>query len=336
MPVARIVGGIGRVLVTAGLVLLLFVAYQLWGTGFAEAQAQDDLRDAFSASLGSAPAPAPAPAQSPAVTGAPTAPGTDAPGATAPATTSAPEPPVGTAVAILRIPRIGVDKAVVEGVGIDDLRKGPGHYPSTPLPGEAGNAAIAGHRTTYGAPFGDLGELGEGDEILVTTRAGEFRYVVDQVSVVSPAQVEVLAPTTEARLTLTTCHPKYSARQRLVISGVLAGPAAAPDAAAPPTSTPPDDAGDGGGAAAGGTTTTAAASGEDAAAALDDPSLAGDPSARVPATAWAAVTGAVALAAWAVGRRWRRLPSYAAALPFGALALFQCFEHVARMLPANI
>jgi sortase A len=127
----------------------------------------------------------------------------------------------------------------VEGVSVRDLQKGPGHYPSTPLPGQAGNAAIAGHRTTYGAPFGDLGRLATGDEMLVTTRAGEFRYVIDRIDIVSPGQVEVLDPTPEARLTLTTCHPKYTARQRLVVSGVLVGPAPADPA---PTATVPADA----------------------------------------------------------------------------------------------
>ena len=87
-----------------------------------------------------------------------------------------PPPPSGEAVAIIRIPKIGVDQAVVEGVSLASLRKGPGHYPSTPLPGEAGNAAIAGHRTTYGAPFNRLDELVAGDEIQVTTVRGSYTY----------------------------------------------------------------------------------------------------------------------------------------------------------------
>jgi sortase A len=378
MPVARIVGGIGRVLITAGLVLLLFVAYQLWGTGLAEARAQDDLRDDFAAALAAPPATTPpTTAEPPPDDGrGPTAP-TTAPATTTPAA-PAPRPPQGEAVAIIRIPRLGLDKAVVEGVTVGDLKKGPGHYPSTPMPGEAGNAAIAGHRTTYGAPFGDLGELVAGDEILVTTRAGEFRYVVDRTSIVSPSQVEVLDPTPEARLTLTTCHPKYTARQRLIVSGVLAGPAPAPAAPAPATDVvpaddvpddgvpageapadelPADDVPEDGGPDAGvpddGATETGGTDGEGAVGAgaegdvggaapssggatLDDPSLAGDPAARVPAAAWAGVTALVALAAWAIGQRWRRWPAYLLALPLGALALFQCFEQVARLFPANV
>ena len=72
-------------------------------------------------------------------------------------------------MARLEIPRIGVDEIVVAGVGVDDLHKGPGHYPDTPLPGERGNVAIAGHRTTYGAPFHDIDELQPGDEVVATT-----------------------------------------------------------------------------------------------------------------------------------------------------------------------
>ncbi len=365
MPVARIVAGIGKVLITAGLLLLLFVAYQLWGTGLAEARAQDDLRDEFAAALATTTTSAPTSSTTTtaAVTSTTTAPdgtATSAPATSTPVTTApaappptaAPRVPPGSAVAIIRIPRIGLDKAVVEGVTVGDLEKGPGHYPSTPLPGRPGNAAIAGHRTTYGAPFGELGELDEGDEILVTTREGEFRYLVDGVRVVSPRQVEVLDPSEEARITLTTCHPRYSARQRLVVTGVLAGPAATPEAPpAPPTPEPdpgvaaPSDGVDGSQdtlpADGDGPGTTAAAPEPEVPAAarpdaIDDPSLAGDPAARVPAASWAAVTAAVALVAWAVGRRWRPWPSYLLALPFGAVALFRCFEQVARLLPANI
>ena len=84
------------------------------------------------------------------------------------------------------IPKIGVDKIVVEGVGRNDLRKGPGHYPDTPMPGQPGNAAIAGHRTTYGAPFNRIDELEPGDEILVTTLQGPFTYEVTGTEIVTP------------------------------------------------------------------------------------------------------------------------------------------------------
>src|SRR5205085_1071336 len=83
-------------------------------------------------------------------------------------------------VAQLRIPKIGLDSIVVNGVGRSDLRKGPGHYPDTPLPGQRGNAAIAGHRTTYGAPFGNLDQLAPGDSIIVRTLEGVFEFRVAQ------------------------------------------------------------------------------------------------------------------------------------------------------------
>ena len=138
----------------------------------------------------------------------------------------------GSAIARIQIPAINVDKTVVEGVRVSDLRKGPGHYPATPLPGQAGNAAIAGHRTTYGAPFGNVDELLPGDEIIVTTIQGEFTYrVVEQGAghghlIVAPTAIEVLDQDFSDhpnRLTLTACHPKGSARQRIIVVGELVG-----------------------------------------------------------------------------------------------------------------
>ena len=138
----------------------------------------------------------------------------------------------GSAIARIEIPRINVDKTVVEGVRVSDLRKGPGHYPATPMPGQAGNAAIAGHRTTYGAPFGEIDQLMPGDQIMVTTIQGEFTYeVLEQGDghghlIVSPTAVEVLDQNFRDhpdRLTLTACHPKGSARQRIIVVAELVG-----------------------------------------------------------------------------------------------------------------
>src|SRR5207302_2511071 len=105
---------------------------------------------------------------------------------------------------------------------------------NTPMPGQPGNAAIAGHRTTYGAPFFNLNELQPGDPIFVTTRQGRFRYEVRETRTVSPSQLSVLNPTPDNRLTLTTCNPRFSASQRLVVVSQLIGEAAEPS---PP---PPD------------------------------------------------------------------------------------------------
>jgi len=117
------------------------------------------------------------------------------------------------------IPAIDVDVVVVEGVSPSALRAGAGHYPSTPLPCEDGNVAIAGHRTTYGRPFHNLDLLEVGDEITLETPIGSCTYAVNESSplIVRPDDISVLESTPEPTLTLTTCHPKGSARQRLII-----------------------------------------------------------------------------------------------------------------------
>jgi sortase A len=129
----------------------------------------------------------------------------------------------GDPVARIELPRIGVDKIVVAGVDKNDLKKGPGHYPETPLPGQLGNAAIAGHRTTFGQPFFDVDKLETGDEIIVTTLAGRYVYRVTGQEIVSPSEYQVIATTdpTVATLTLTSCHPKYTARERIIVFAEL-------------------------------------------------------------------------------------------------------------------
>lgn len=125
------------------------------------------------------------------------------------------------AVARITIPAIDVRAYVVEGTDPASLNKGPGHYPDTPLPGEAGNSAIASHRTMYGHAFHDLDQLKPGDEIVTETAARRSTYRVVEVKVVDPTQIDVVAPTTDNRLTLTTCHPIGSAAQRLVVVAEL-------------------------------------------------------------------------------------------------------------------
>src|SRR5260370_15764804 len=133
--------------------------------------------------------------------------------------------PASGAVAVIKFPKLNVEKTVVEGVSVSDLKKGPGHYPETPMPGHIGNAAIAGHRTTYGAPFYKLDDLKTDDAILITTREGQFKYKVTQSKVVGPDDSSVLNPTADNRLTLTTCHPRFTASQRLGIIASLEGKA---------------------------------------------------------------------------------------------------------------
>ncbi len=129
---------------------------------------------------------------------------------------------------LLSIPKIGLLDAIVEGVGEAQLEQGPGHYPGTSLPGEAGNVAIAGHRTTYAHPFYNLDALSPGDNIYILTAQGLFQYTVSGSQVVAPTDVAVLDTVPgKSTLTLTTCNPRYSAAQRLVVTANLDANAAA-------------------------------------------------------------------------------------------------------------
>ena len=124
----------------------------------------------------------------------------------------------GDSLTRIKIPALGLDTVVVEGVTPSALRAGAGHYPQTPLPCEGGNVSIAGHRTTYGRPFGNVDQLKPGDTIELTTPIGGCVYQVSRAPfVVAPSELSVIDPTPERSLTLTTCHPKGSAAQRLII-----------------------------------------------------------------------------------------------------------------------
>ena len=307
MSVRRVVGVIGRILTAAGVLLLLFVAYQLWGTGLRTAQAQDRLEDDFRRTLQATTTTTMAP------------PGPPAPVILPPSTVSPladdalPDP--GDAAGRIEIPTIGLDWIFVRGVTSADLKKGPGHYPDTPMPGTAGNAALAGHRTTYGAPFNRIDELEPGDEIVITTVQGRFRYEVAEQLIVDPSRVEVLLPIPgRDTLTLTSCHPKYSARQRIIVRADLVGePAPVPAVA-------PRDAGQ---------------RDRRAAPRLDERSLSGERISRWPAVYWGALSAAIWVAAWALGRRWRRWPAYALGVVPFVIVLFLFFENISRLLPAN-
>jgi sortase A len=216
--VRRTIAAIGRALVTAGLLILLFVTYELWGTGIFTARAQARLKHQFEEQLQAAQP------DNPVVT----TPVTGKNGRPRRATTTTINPrflvPMaeGKAEGIITIPKIGVEKVFVEGVQLDDLALGPGHYPGTPLPGQIGNAAIAGHRTTHGAPFYNVNELAPGDKIFVQTLAGRYTYVVYKTPfAVKPTAYYVVANTPDAQLTLTSCNPRYSAAERIVIKARL-------------------------------------------------------------------------------------------------------------------
>jgi sortase A len=127
------------------------------------------------------------------------------------------QPLKGDSIARIQIPSIGVDEYVVEGTDLESLRKGPGHYPETPLPGERGTTAIAGHRTTYGAPFRNIDELDRGDRIVVDMPDGRFIYRVEESRIVDDQDLSVLDPVGYRRLMLSACHPLYSAAQRIIV-----------------------------------------------------------------------------------------------------------------------
>ncbi len=227
--VRTVLRGTGQTLITLGVVLLLFCVYELKVTNLVTARAQeqlaDDLREQWELPPVATPSPAPTTAgAAPLPAAAPT-----------PTTTPAPVPPVelGSGIAVLRIPRLGDwndrPPVVVEGVSTADLKKGPGHIPGTALPGEVGNVVLSGHRTTYGAPFERFDELQPGDAVVVETRDTWFTYTVTGTRIVRPSAIEVTYPVPGDRaatpsrrlLTMTTCHPRFSARQRMVVSAEL-------------------------------------------------------------------------------------------------------------------
>jgi sortase A len=123
----------------------------------------------------------------------------------------------GEAAGRLRIPEIGANFVVLDGTSGDYLRKGPGFFPETPFPGSGGTTAIAGHRTTYGAPFNDIDDLKKGDAIVLEMPYARFEYRVQQTRIVDPDAFWVTKRVGYERLVLSACHPLYSAAQRIVV-----------------------------------------------------------------------------------------------------------------------
>ncbi|WP_129789506.1 class E sortase [Promicromonospora panici] len=217
-PVAWLIGVMGELLVTAGLVLGLFVVWQLWWTDVEGARAQNEIIAEMD--WGSAP------------TGPATATENHGP---PPVMKEPPED--GTLFAQMYIPRFGDDyvKPVAEGTDkatvLDTI--GIGHYNGTAMPGDLGNFAVAAHRTTYGKPFNQIAELKNGDALVVRTEKTWYVYKVTESKIVYPQNVEVIAPVpgvtsdqpmpelTDRFITLTSCHPMFSATQRYIVHGEL-------------------------------------------------------------------------------------------------------------------
>jgi sortase A len=299
------------------MLLLAFVAYQIYGTAIYEHHAQALLVSEFKRHLGAPVAKFPRAVAAPKTP--PTTTATEAP--VSHVAPSLADPPVGTAIGLMSIPRIGMTgDAIVEGTDEHQLQQGPGHYQGTPLPGEAGNVAIAGHRTTYAAPFYNLDALQAGDLIYIQTAQGIFDYAVTSQQVVSPNDTQVLAATTTPTLTLTTCNPRYSASSRLVVTALLrtaitadSFPAGSQPRSSEHEATPHQLAGEGG------LPTSVSTLGE-----------------ALRGAAWGAAAVlvlALAVVGWRrMGRSWRWV-ALGAGIPVALVLLLICFGHVSLALP---
>jgi sortase A len=364
-----VIGAIGRLFISLGMLLFGFVGYQLWGTGLQTAASQKALAKEF-ASKQRAPLPRPtttvaaAPTTTVAPVGLSVAPTTAATTTTLPKPEPLEIPEADSVFAQLSIPRINMKaNNIVSGVTVDDLRKGVGHFRNTPLPGQKGNVALAGHRTTYGGPFGDLDKMQTGDPITFTNLLGEvYVYKVTSETVVSPDDTSVLQPTDSPTLTLVTCTPKATSTSRLIIkaeldiaaSGPLRDPTP-PAAGKPeplpaeePTTVPttlvpatlpgsPSTLAPSTTVAA--TTTTAvpdAATEEDLNAAFTKGWFS-DKHAIPQMALWGAICGAIGLGAWLISRRLHRnmIGFLIGIFPF-LIALYFFYENANLLLPPGL
>ena len=185
--ISRLIDFLGRTMIVAGLLLLSFVAYQLWGTAIVEGRSQTAIAKQFVK---------PQPIQ----------------------------PQLGGLVGRITIPSIGVSKYVVAGVRLKDLERGPGLFPGSPMPGQKGNVAIAGHRTTFGAPFSRINEIQDSDKIILESKDGTFTYIVNGEPKIVLATDTAVAKTTNpdiATITLVSCYPKWTSTKRIVVVATL-------------------------------------------------------------------------------------------------------------------
>ena len=221
-----VIGVLGELFITAGVLVLLFLAWQVWLNdiivGAEQTSAANELAEQWDQN-GSTEAPAPTPAP------------TEAPAAVDPGEpVVAAKPKASESFANLIIPRLGADyrRPIAEGVGLNVLnnrKTGVGHYPQTQMPGEVGNFAVAAHRTTYGAGFHDINTLLVGDSIYVETADGWYKYIYRGTEYVRPTGVGVLEPvpqvagasSTDRIITMTSCHPYFSAAERIIAYGVF-------------------------------------------------------------------------------------------------------------------
>jgi len=357
---------LGRLLVGLGTLILLFAGFQVWGTGLVEWRAQQTLDAELDAALeASQQTTIGSEREEDALDDDSDSAGVGvgdlaseefdsenaAVEAAAPLSAedeeriqrySLAEPTVGGVLGRIDLPSINQTKAFVFGVGRDDLRRGPGLYPSTPLPGAPGNTAIAGHRTTHGAPFFDIDQLVPGDPIFVETADGRFEYKVEGHKsdtgdlsghfIVDPSAVEVLEDRGDNRLTLTACNPKYSARERIIVTATLVSEPVIESIPFPdidPSAFDDDlaaahleDFGE-----------AEPASTVDADASLDE-TLGWQMSEFEPALLWGLITMFVGFLGWVVARFWRPRVTYALTMVMSLAPLFTFFVYLDRLMPA--
>jgi sortase A len=213
------------------------------------------------------------------------------------------EPPIYRPVGLLQLPSLGVQKVIVQGIGSDQTKQGPGHDPSTPLPGQAGNVVIVGRRATFGAPFLHVDGLRPHDPVVVFTRQGRFVYRVTGLALQPLGSATASAPTTDARLTLITASPAYRWSRELVVTAKLDGK---PLASA--TNIAPRSAGEEVGKTTG-----------------------ANPLAGI--LLWGEIFVAAVVAAFVLYRRWSLVATFLITTPIMVTSLYLLFENLARVLP---
>jgi sortase A len=250
---------------------------------------------------------------------------------------------------IIEVPSMGLDKTLVNGISIDNLRDGPGHFPESAIPGQLGNTAIAGHRTTFGAPFFRIDEVEPGDQIVITTLAGRFVYIATETVIVGADDYAEVVPTRDpeqATISLISCHPRYTSRDRIVVRGVLDSTLSTPIVAAttttvaPSTTAPPSTLPDEPAASIPDTvpdtvppTTSPAEPGADTFAS----GWFNDQDAFAQVALWGTICSLIALGAWGLSRWTRRnwVGALVGIVPF-VVALYFFFQNVNRLLPAGL
>ncbi|HKA94240.1 MAG TPA: class D sortase [Acidimicrobiia bacterium] len=302
----------GRIMTWIGILLILFFVHQFWMSGISESRAQQLLlgqlqKDAVTGGGGGGGG------AGGVTSGQPSGVLTGNEGKTggAPAKPKAkkepPPPAPGDPVALIQMPSIELEAVVVEGTSGAQLQKGPGHFRNTVMPGQSGNAAIAGKRTTYGAPFSKIGELEAGDQIQTTTLTGVYRYQVEgKAKTVRSNQRDPLRPTKTARLTLVTSDPSYIASNRLVVTARMLSKPAKSTAAAPTSVVDPPESG-----------------------------LSGDFRVWAQTLIFLQLLVGVFLAARILYRRWLRWPTYIITTPILLALLILFFESVSMLLPST-